>query len=84
MDEINKVKAQIEELENREKAGERSKELDARMVETLKRLNLLMEQKGIFASPVSIGPFLFLSITYFAHSLSTSLLHPSSVGKVAR
>ena len=64
-DEINKVKAQIEGLEGREKAGESSKELDARMAETLRRLNLLTEQQGKFASHISINPFPFLSITYF-------------------
>ena len=79
-DEINKVKAQIEGLEGREKAGESSKELDARMAETLRRLNLLTEQKGKFASPISV----VLSHSYrshiFAHSLSTSPLHPSRIG----
>ena len=45
---------------------------------------LLMEQQGKFASPISV----VLSYSYrshiFAHSLSTSSLHPFSGGKRAR
>jgi hypothetical protein len=83
-DEINKVKAQIEGLEGREKAGESSKELDARMAETLRRLNLLTEQRGKFASHFRC-PFLFLSITYFcplSFDISSSPIQWRQVRKV--
>ena len=81
MDEIKEIRAEMQWLKGREMAGETSKELDARMAETLRRLNLLTEQKGKFASPISV----VLSHSYrshiFAHSLSTSPRHAFSVGQ---
>ena len=82
-DEINELKLEIKTLEVREKGGEIG--LGERITEKEKRLNFYLKtQQGKFSSPISV----VLSHSYrshiFAHSLSTSPLHPSRFGQHAR
>jgi hypothetical protein len=85
---INKLQAQIEVLgEKQNSAASEALKLNygEQITEKQKTLNLYLEsQKGKFASPISV----VLSYSYrshiFAHSFSTSSLHPFSGGKRAR
>jgi hypothetical protein len=82
-DKIVRLETELQALEDREKAGEKG--LSDRIAAKEKRLNIYLEsQKGKFDSPISV----VLSYSYrshiFAHSLSTSPLHPSRFGKYAR